>query len=83
MKRFLVGVNGEHTPDPAYWRDRNEVIEADSEQEAKEKWLKIRGGWYCGEPITIMAFPYSEEEKPFPFGSDYKFCEEGVVSVGR
>ena len=45
MKQFLVGIDGSDTPDPAYWRARNEFIEANSEQEAKNIWGYMRSDW--------------------------------------
>jgi len=42
---YLVGINGENTPDPEYWRDRNEIIKAGNKQQAIEKWKQERAGW--------------------------------------
>ena len=81
MKRFLVGVNGERTPDPAYWRERNEVIIAEDEKDAKEVWKERHEGWYCGEPISTAIFPYTEDEKLYPNASNWKFSDDGCEEV--
>ena len=75
MNRYIVGVDGEHTPDPEYWRARNEIITAKDEEEAKEIWEQKREGWYAGEPISIAVFPYTEEQKQFPNASDWQFVK--------
>lgn len=81
MKRFLVGINGEHTPDPEYWRARNEVITAKDETEATESWKSIHECWYCGEPISVATFPHTEEEKMFPNASSWKFTNNGCMEI--
>ncbi len=42
---FIVGIDGDQTPDPEYWRDRWELIEADSPKEARQKWVEMWKGW--------------------------------------
>lgn len=42
---FMVGIDGDETPDPAYWRERWECVEAANSVEAKAKWKAMRGGW--------------------------------------
>lgn len=52
-KFYLVGIDGTKTPDPQYWFDRWEVVEATSIKEAKEVWCAKRQGWIA------------DAEKPF------------------
>ena len=78
MKKFLIGVNGEHTPDPEYWRSRNEIIEGDSTAEIKIEWLKLHECWYAGEPLTIIDITEQFTSEPGGiFGSNWKFTENG------
>ena len=78
MKKFLIGVNGEHTPDPEYWRSRNEIIEGDSTAEIKIEWLKLHECWYAGEPLTIIDITEQfTPEQGGIFGSNWKFTENG------
>ncbi len=45
MPWFIVGIDGDRTPDPRYWRDRWECIEARDRHHARRQWIKMREGW--------------------------------------
>ena len=70
---WLVGVNGERTPDPQYWRDRNEIIEAETKKEAIAKWKEEHQYWYCGEPISAVQMSPNLPEHERYFASRWKF----------
>ena len=45
MKLFVVGLDGDHTPDPVYWRERWGLVEAEDRHDAKEQWIAEHQGW--------------------------------------
>lgn len=58
--RFLVGINGKKTPDPAYWAARNEIIEAEDPDQAASIWVKMREGWLREDEqgfISVRPWP--------------------------
>ncbi len=67
MYIYLVGINGSHTPDPAYWRARNEFIKAKSAKDAKDKWIEMRQGWLREDEklyIKTIQVPYFIKKYP-------------------
>ena len=55
MKRWIVGLDGDHTPDPMYWRWRWLCIEATSEEEAKKLYREKQARWLkeCEAPYLF------------------------------
>ena len=44
-KWFIVGLDGDKTPDPAYWRDRWELIKASDHHQARKEYIRRMDGW--------------------------------------
>ena len=80
MRTYLIGVNGEQTPDPNYWRTRNELIPAPTADDAISKWLGKRGGWYAGEPISIIDVTDQQPDE-MEFGSEWCFTANGASRI--
>lgn len=51
---YLVGIDGSKTPDPQYWKDRWECIEAATETEAIEQYCKLYHGWLRQEERKLV-----------------------------
>ena len=49
---FVVGIDGDNTPDPLYWRDRWELVSAADVDEAKRKWIEMREGWLAPNEVV-------------------------------
>lgn len=49
MNYYIVGIDGRQTPDPRYWFDRWECIQADTEEQAIEKWFEEKALWVRSE----------------------------------
>ncbi len=81
MNTYLVGLNGEHTPDPEYWRARNEFIKAKSEQEAKQKWIQMREGWFKQDEESYIQTRIIDFNTNLVYASDYCFTKEGYNYV--
>lgn len=45
LKWYIAGIDGDHTPDPAYWRDRWELIKARDHHHARREYIRIMDGW--------------------------------------
>lgn len=81
MRKYLVGINGSNTPDPAYWRARNAFIEAKSAEEAKEKWIQARTGWLRADEIPFIRTRDASAVEQLVPASDYVFTPEGFEQV--
>ncbi len=45
MPWYVVGIDGDRSPDPEYWRARWDLIEADRSHQARTIWIEMREGW--------------------------------------
>ncbi len=81
MKTYLVGLNGEHTPDPEYWRARNAFIKAESEWEAKQKWIQMREGWFREDERPYIQTRVINLNADLVFPDDFRFTERGFEYV--
>ena len=75
QKYYVVGIKPDRNPDPAYWLDRFEAIQADNEIEAKDGWVKEREGW-----LHMIEFQYIRiwdvlDEKPLAWDWTKKYAD--------
>ena len=80
MKKFFVGIDGSDTPDPAYWRARNEFITAESEQEAKDIWGYMRSDWLRADEEQYIQAIEVKSDIGLP-ASSYEFTKNGQFRV--
>ena len=79
MRKFLVGIDGTYTPDPDYWRARNEFIVADSAEEAIKIWSYLRGEWLREDEIPYIKIVEVPVEESYGAAYRYKFTETGFA----
>lgn len=54
MKRYLVGVYVPSFCDQDYLRDRDETIQAESPEDARAEFIKLKGGWLRAEERKLI-----------------------------
>ncbi len=81
MKKFLVGIDGSETPDPTYWRARNEFIKAFSAESAKKKWIKMREGWLREDEVDYIQTREIPLSANTFHANEYNFSVEGIYHM--
>lgn len=81
MKKFLVGIDGSNTPDPRYWRERNEFIMAHNAEEASKIWCYLKGEWLREDEIPFIKVVEVPLKVDFYFPTKYEFTKTGIREV--
>lgn len=67
MKYYIVGLDGNQTPDPDYWWDRAECIKADNEGDAVRDYIE-KSSWLRDDEEKFVEVLGVEDESVYAPG---------------